>query len=226
MRNRTEAIARRKRRSPGEIMDRILQASADEFKRAGFAGATTASIARAADVTEAQLFRYFASKAELFHAAIFEPLNRHFCDFQARHVSDATEAEGVRDLAGDYISELQQFIGDHSQMLMSLVVAQAYARGSTQGMGEIESLGDYFDRGATMMARRVEGAPVVDPRLMVRVSFAAVLGCVLFKDWIFPPGLANEAEIGAAIKEFVIDGISANTDPGLAPTTPYPRRET
>lgn len=218
MRQKTEtqaapsAAARRKRRSPEEILDRILQAATDEFKRCGFAGATTATIARNADVTEAQLFRYFASKADLFHEAIFKPLNRHFCGFQAGHLSEVSAAASVREREEQYITELQQFMGEHSRMLMSLVVAQAYAGGTTQGVSEIDSLGDYFERGAAMMRQRVEGAARVDPRLMVRVSFAAVLGCVLFKDWIFPPGLASDDEIGAAINDFVIDGISANAD--------------
>ena len=48
---------------------------------------------------------------------------------------------------------------------------------------------------------------------MVRVSFAAVLGCTLFKDWILPAGLASEQKISAAVKAFVMDGITANADP-------------
>jgi hypothetical protein len=50
---------------------------------------------------------------------------------------------------------------------------------------------------------------------MARVSFAAVLACVMFKDWIFPPGLASEEEIRAAINDFVREGIGAN--PQLGP---------
>lgn len=59
----------------------------------------------------------------------------------------------------------------------------------------------------------LERTPKVDPKLMVRVSFVAVLACILFKEWIFPPGMASDEEIGAAIEDFVMDGINANTDP-------------
>jgi hypothetical protein len=93
---------------------------------------------------------------------------------------------------------------------MSLAVAQTYAPGSMDGIDEIDSLNTYFERGASMMAGRMVGKPKVDPNLMVRVSFAAVLGCVLFKDWIFPAGLAGDQEISSAIKAFVMDGINAN----------------
>jgi len=203
----------KKRRSTEENRDRILRAAADEFKACGFSGATTATIARKADVTQAQLFRYFTSKTELFREAVFEPLNQHFVGFQSRLMPDATKAEARSDSARRYITELQQFLGEHSQTLMSLVVAQTYAPGSTDGVNEIDSVRAYFERGAAMMTNRMANAsPRVDPKLMVRVSFAAVLGCVLFKEWIFPPGMASEDEIGAAINDFVLDGINANSD--------------
>lgn len=206
---------RRTRRSQEEIMDLLLSAAADEFKRFGYSGATTAAIARAAGVTEAQLFRYFPSKADLFRAAIFKPLDRHFVDFQSRQFTTADASQDHRAKARSYITELQQFIGDFSPMLMSLIVAQAYASHSVQGVGAIDGLEDYFERGAAMMSSRMDAEPRVDPRLMVRVSFGAVLANVMFKDWLFPEGLATDEEISAAIIDFVIDGIRANSDPGL-----------
>jgi hypothetical protein len=35
---------------------------------------------------------------------------------------------------------------------------------------------------------------------------------MLFKDWIFPDGLASDQEISEALKAFVMDGIDANGD--------------
>lgn len=204
---------RRKRRSSEEIMDRIVRAAEEEFKAAGYAGATTAAIARRADVTEAQLFRCFSSKAELFREAIFIPLNRHFTDFLASQDGDTENAVPRRDRARRYITELQAFLGDHSRMLLSLVVAQTYAPDTMQGVGEIDSLGAYFERGAATMSHRIAGGKArVDPKLMVRVSFAAVLACVMFKDWILPPGLASEEEVNEAIVDFVLDGTNANSE--------------
>jgi AcrR family transcriptional regulator len=195
-------------------MDRLMQAAGAEFKRHGYGGATTAAIARRANVTEAQLFRYFSSKAELFRAAVFQPLNNHFIEFNARHQAAVDRVNSDTDMAHLYIAELQHFIAQHSQLLLSLVVAQTYTPRSTRGVAGIDSLEAYFKRGAAMMTRRMAATPRVDPRLMVRVSFAAVLACVVFKDWLFPRGLASEAEISAAIQDFVLDGINANTHLG------------
>lgn len=213
--------AKRKRRTSAEIMQRLISAARDEFKRSGYVGATTATIARNADITEAQLFRYFESKADLFREAVFEPLNQHFSEFNARHPSDADGTQNIRDLVRLYITELQQFLDEHSKLLLSLVVAQLFTSGSSQGVrgqgvGEIESLTHYFEGGAAMMTNRLKKNPQVDPKLLVRVSFAAVLGCVLFKDWIFPAGFASDKAISSAIIDFVIDGINVNTDPGLS----------
>ena len=202
---------RKKRRSTEENMDRIMRAAADEFESSGFTGATTAVIARNADVTEAQLFRYFASKAELFRESVFKPLNRHFLHFLSTQLSDAAEAETRGQKSRRYISELQQFMSEHSKTLMSLVVAQSYAPGSTDAVNEMDSLRTYFERGAALMTTRMATTPKVDPRLMVRVSFAAVLACSLFKEWIFPSDMASDEEISAAVKDFVMDGINANT---------------
>lgn len=209
--------ARRVRRSPEEIRARLLDAAHDVFTESGFSGATTAAIAARAAVTEAQLFRYYATKAELFRAAVFEPLNRHFAEFMARREGEPVpRAPGaLREEAEEYITELQGFAEHNARMLMSLVTARAFSPAGSPGREPIQGLTDYFEAGARMMARRPQESLKVPPELMVRVSFAAVLGCVLFEDWIFPPGIANREEISAAINAFVLDGVNANADPAM-----------
>lgn len=201
---------RRRRRSSEEVADRILEAAAEEFELSGYSGATTAAIARRAEVTEAQIFRFHASKQDLFRAAIFTPLNRHFADFQARTVADPASEHDGKDLARAYIAELQDFMARHSRMFLSLVVANAYSPGATGGIDALDGLQAYFDKGKAMMTARVGESPRVSPELMVRVSFAAVLANLMFRDWLFPPGLAGEDEIREAIAAFVIEGIEAN----------------
>jgi AcrR family transcriptional regulator len=194
-------------------MDRIMRAAAAEFRTSGFSGATTAAIARSAGVTEAQIFRYFDSKSELFRESLFKPLNQHFLEFNAEH-SKSKVAKTRSHRARQYIGELQQFLAAHAKTLMSLIVAQTYEAGSAGDLQEIDSLNSYFERGASMMSLRTGALPTVDPKLMVRVSFAAVLACVLFKDWLFPRGIASDEEISAAIREFVMDGVNANGESG------------
>jgi AcrR family transcriptional regulator len=203
------APERRRRRSPEDLTNRILEAAAEEFQRAGYARATTAAIARNADVTEAQLFRYFGSKANLFREAVFKPLDEQLSRFLSEHELSG-QPPSLDERATLYTEDLQRFLSAHAEMLTTLIVAQKYDREMAESVGEIHSLSSYFDRGASTMSRRLRSKPKVDPKLMVRVSFAGVLGCVLFRDWIFPPGMASDDEIRRAIDIFVAEGIGVN----------------
>jgi AcrR family transcriptional regulator len=209
LRPRTKAEAhRRRRRTTEEVVDRLLQAACEEFETNGYTGTKTAAIARKAGVTEPQIFNHFGSKAQLFHDAVFKPLDQHFVRFCATHVAD--DAESLRFHTRQYILELKQFIERHSKMLTSLVVAQAYACDGVQGVGQIEGLNEYFDRSAAIGSSLTAGKPAIDPKLMTRVSFAAVLATVIFKEWLFPKDLASEEEISNAISSFVMEGINRN----------------
>ncbi len=187
-----------------------MEAAGEEFELSGYSGATTAAIAKRAEVTEAQIFRFYDSKQDLFRAAIFKPLNDHFARFHEQHELTMERVGDDRDLARKYIRELQDFMEQHSRMFMSLIVASAYAPDTMDSVADMKGLIDYFDRGTKTMQARYGDDSKVAPELMVRVSFAAVLANLMFKDWLFPPGLASKDEISEAIIEFVIEGIEAN----------------
>ncbi len=201
------APEKRTRRSREDILARIFEAAGEEFKASGYAGATTAAIARRADVTEAQLFRYFSSKEELFRETIFKPIDQHFSDFNKSHGLTAANSGELYLL---YVSELNRFISENADALVSLLVAQAYEKGAAQGVGQSENLKTYFDHGAAMLRTTREGAPAHDPRLIVRIAFATVLSCVIFRRWIFPPDLASNASLMPAINDFILGAVDAN----------------
>jgi AcrR family transcriptional regulator len=208
VRRRGSAIGKPKRRTRDDILNRIVQAACEEFKRSGFAGATTAAIARKADVTEAQLFRCFGSKSKLFRETIFKPVDQHFLDFMHIHLADIHNARSNVEMTDLYTTELQRFIREHSGMLASLMMAQTYDSGTPQT--GINSLHTYFDRAAAMMTRRLQDRAKVDPRLTVRVAFVTVLASVMFKDWIFPPGMVSDEQITGAVNDFIKEGVHAN----------------
>lgn len=64
-------------RRPPEVRRReIAEAARDVFLANGLDGARTADIARAANVTEAVLYRHFSSKEEIFGEAVLAPVER------------------------------------------------------------------------------------------------------------------------------------------------------
>jgi hypothetical protein len=133
-----------------------------------------------------------------------------------RYLSEVGLVPNAREQARLYIGELQEFINKNSSLLLSLIAAQSFEADGTTNQG-IDNLQMYFRLGAAIMKKRLAGQPtIVDPDILVRVSFAAVLGCVMFKDWMFPDQSSPDAAISAGIIDFVIDGINVNSDPGLS----------
>lgn len=197
----------RQRRSSLQLREEILRAAETEYAQFGFSGATTAAIAARAKTTETQIFRYFHSKAELFREAILRPLDGHLQAFMAGNPAAGTVPREAQ--ATSYIAELQDFILEHHRMFLSLIMAETGKSGEVQGMAGVDALHDYFARGAEVVRRRTGGEDKLPPELMVRISFASVLGCVLFKDWLYPEGMADDDVIRAATTRFVMDGIYA-----------------
>ncbi len=79
------------RLSGAERRRQIIQAAAALFSKKGFGGTTTREVARAAGVSEATVFKHFATKEELY-AAIIEAKS------QTRQILDpAMSASGQRD---------------------------------------------------------------------------------------------------------------------------------
>ena len=202
--------AQRARRTPDDLLTRIVRAATDEFKRCGYAGTTTAAIARKAGVTEAQLFRYYGSKSNLFGETIFKPLDEHFLRFIDAHRPTTLSDAEIREQKAVYTSELQKFIRTNSKMFTSLVAAEIYDAGTEHGVGKINSLATYFEHGAEQMRGRLKDKPAIAPELMVRLVFLSVLSAVMFRDWIFPKSLADDETIERAINAFVLQAVGAN----------------
>lgn len=68
--NLSEGEVRRRRPKPGERRDQILQALAAMLEQPGGERITTAALATRLHVSEAALYRHFASKAQMFEALI------------------------------------------------------------------------------------------------------------------------------------------------------------
>lgn len=198
----------RRRRPAAEIRKLLVAAASEAFAANGYAGATTAAIARTAGVTEAQLYRYYATKADLFREAVFEPLAEHLSRFTALQDGWAGSGPADPDQARAYIGELTMFFERNAGVLRSLLAMQQDGSGEGGHSAAIEALQRYFETGAATWAGRLGKRASADPQLIVRISFAAVMGTMLFKSWLFPQELATEAQIEAALADFVLNGIT------------------
>ena len=115
----------RKRPKPGERRVQILQALATMLEQPGAERITTASLAARLDVSEAALYRHFASKAQMFEGLIefieqtvFSLVNQIAERENAAATSDATA--GTRQ-AGKVVAMLMQFAEKNPGMARVMV---------------------------------------------------------------------------------------------------------
>lgn len=201
---------RRTRRSTREVIDRILAASVTEFGEHGFSGARTAAIAQRAGVVEALLFKHFDSKEGLFQQAIFTYLDTHYTRFAEEHRFEENDDEGRQSASRDYIEAQQDFLRRHSRMFRSLFANEAFGNGDDPDAPMPSGLQDYLDKMVGIVEARGPRDAQSDAELTARISFATILACTVFRDLLFPAGIADDEKIRAAVAEFVMEGARAS----------------
>jgi AcrR family transcriptional regulator len=92
-----------------EVRSRILRGALAVFARDGFEAATMASIAKAAGVGAASIYRYYDSKDELLDAVITPELTKRFEALLDRRVSALTRNALRGDTVDDAGREMLQF---------------------------------------------------------------------------------------------------------------------
>jgi AcrR family transcriptional regulator len=199
--------AKRSRRRTSYIQLSILDAAADEFSERGYAGATTAAIAKRSDVAENQIFRHFDSKAKLFRKSVFDPLNEKFEAFIFSQMQSAINGEEP-EITERYIRALSRFIAEQKRELLALLRSNAGELGHASDIAKMGALGSFFQIGHAMLTAKPGTGSELNPRVMNRVAFASVLACVMFGDWLFPEDLGRD-EINHVLSEFILHGLDA-----------------
>jgi TetR/AcrR family transcriptional regulator len=190
---RVEAVASdaatpmRKRPKPGERRIQILQALAAMLEQPGAERITTAALAARLDVSEAALYRHFASKAQMFEAliefieeSVFTLINQ----MTERAAGDAANASTALPadarLAARMIGMLIQFAEKNPGMTRVMVGdalvfenERLQAR-MNQFFDKIESILKNSLRDVAM--RNGSGSPTVDAQVSASVLTAFVVG--------------------------------------------------
>lgn len=99
----TQAPART-RWTADDRREAIVQAAIEEFAAAGFAGATTAAIARRAGISQPYVFRFFPTKKDLALAALELATDRLLADWEAAAPREGETA--LRTLGRTYIETI------------------------------------------------------------------------------------------------------------------------
>lgn len=115
---------KRTRLTAEQRRERILEAARQVFLESGFAGARTRRIAEEAGITEALLYRYFPSKADIFRAAVHEPLEQ-FTEHLLATTQDIDTRQGDRQQLLKQVNEqLLKFMADSGPFLAVVLLSE------------------------------------------------------------------------------------------------------
>jgi TetR/AcrR family transcriptional regulator len=168
------APAARKRPKPGERRVQILQALAAMLEQPGTERITTAALASRLAVSEAALYRHFASKAQMFEGLIDfieQSVFTLVAQITGREVADADQPPevGARQ-AARIVAVLLQF-GERNPGMVRVMVGDAQQR-----------MNQFFDRIESALRQCLRGAvagsatPTVDAQVTASVLTAFALG--------------------------------------------------
>jgi AcrR family transcriptional regulator len=202
-----------KRRSGREVVERLKIAATEEFGENGYSRTKTAAIAQRAGVSENLLFKHFGSKANLFNDTVFTPIEKHFAEFSESHLVGAGGIDDREEVSLQYIAEMQAFIREHADAIKLLIVSNAFESGEVNGIDKVSGLHRYLADTSAMVRKRLDGQPNVDPGLVACISFASIVACEIFRDWLFPEGWGSDQEIGEAVAAFVLGGFRTSIAP-------------
>jgi AcrR family transcriptional regulator len=175
----TPAQAKRRKRSTEQVRHQILTAAEELFSTRGYAGTTTKEIARAAETTEAAIFRAFTSKQELFNAAVLAPLE----EFMAHYAQDwlpeprrhGTPQEALRQFA----EELYTVVIDHRQLFASLVANGLVGKDAQPVLARLEKVSDGVKH---------EHGLQWDTPIAARAMLGMVISMAMFEDVLYASG--------------------------------------
>ena len=182
--NSEMGVPARKRPKPGERRVQILQALATMLEQPGAERVTTAALAARLEVSEAALYRHFASKAQMFEGLIdfieqtvFSLVNQIAERESAAGMTDATS--GTRQ-AGKVIAMLMQFAEKNPGMTRVMVGdALVFENERLQ-----QRMNQFFDKIESSLKQSLRGAaglsgsatPTVDTQVQASVLTAFLVG--------------------------------------------------
>lgn len=164
------------RLSAEERRREIVRVAVQLFSRRGFRGTTTKEIAQAAGVSEAIIFRHFATKEELYRAII----DRVSCEGGIENpydiVGDAIERRDDRAVFEGLAIHALEHHEDAKEFHRLLLYAALEGHELAQMFWERTVIQFYEFLGAYIRERQQEGAMrEVEPRIVVRAFIGAII---------------------------------------------------
>jgi AcrR family transcriptional regulator len=195
----------------------LLRVAIDTFAQRGFGGTKTKDIAAAAGVSEAILFRHFATKEDLYHAILDMKVERHAVD--SSHVQNLQFAEQrddfglLRALARHIMASFQEDPAFHRLIFYAMLEGHLMAnlfhkRFGSAGRGFLKN---YF------VLRQKEGAfRPCDPDLAVSFAIGTVVHFAMSRHLFkMKRSTGSEESVVNEIATFILGGLTHSVAPRL-----------
>jgi TetR/AcrR family transcriptional regulator len=209
----------RKSRMPADDRHRqLLRSAIDCFARNGFGGTKTKDIAAAAGVSEAILFRHFATKEDLYHAILDMKEDQEAANSSKRVVEEFAarrdDAGVFSAIAREIFDSFEEDPAFHRLILYALLEGHLMANLFHKRLGSRRR--DFLRR--YVIERQAEGAfRACDPDLALMFSIGTVVHFAMGKH-IFgmkkKPALADETVIQQVVG-FILAGLTEPAAPRL-----------
>lgn len=173
-------------RRRGEARQAIIDAARELFGARGYQGASLRDIAAAANVSEALIFRNFATKENLFEEAVAEPYRRFLTEFGQRW-EQLQKPQPNEQMIETFVTELYDFVREHRDLLFALVVAARFNSSSEHAATRASALSREIHDLAAITTREADwrGLEHVDHDLAASFTIATVFAVVLLDDALF-----------------------------------------
>jgi TetR/AcrR family transcriptional regulator len=204
-------------RMPGEDRRKqLLRVAVESFARNGFSGTKTKDIAAAAGVSEAILFRHFASKEDLYHAILDEKEatmggERWFVEMN--ELAERRDDRGLlQHVARQLIRSFREDAAFHRLLLYASLEGHLLADLFHERFGL--PMGDFLSRYVTL--RQKEGAfRECDPGVAVMFVLGSMVHYAMARHVLgaknFPPG---EERIVEQFVELILGGLEQRPEVG------------
>jgi AcrR family transcriptional regulator len=184
--------APRRRRARGEPRRLLLEAATDLFNERGYS-ASTRHIADRADVSETLMFRYFGSKAGLFHEAMVKPFTEFVDSFVVEHGDGVQEGEDSFTFDLDFIGRLYDLFRSHRGLVSTLWSTATYDGSDLSDAGLEEEMWLNLDK--LVQIRRLAGGSRPGHSEIATRAIVSMVAGIAVSDRTFESGRVPSREV-------------------------------
>ena len=172
------------RRKPGQLRQELIEVARASFIEAGFKGASMRQIAARANTTDAMLYRYFDSKAELFEASVLSPFKEFVTglvsDWRSQPVSSLPNAE----LLAGFTRQVYDFTVEHRRLMLALLAADAFDDDPTGNvrLALTETIGQVVEQ--VKAEQEARGLTAVDVDIAAPAMMVMIIATALMEEWL------------------------------------------